>query len=157
MKIISIPAAAAARLVPLLEELHAVHAAHQPARHRANPSEAELESWLAKMLEQPGIHALGAESPSGTLLGYLLFSVEKRPAMPVRAAETRMMLEHIAVQKAWQRMGVGKALIETMKTRAAEDGVDVIAASYAPFNSASAALMASQGLEPVLVTAEARF
>lgn len=156
MKIIEIPAEKSARIVPLLEELHAIHAAQQPARHRADPSAAELENWLAEWLAEPGVHALGAESPTGALLGYLIYAVEDRPALPVRDAETRVMLHHIAVQEAWQRMGVAKALMAEMKARAAQEGISVIAASYAPFNSASAALMASQGLEPVLVMAEAR-
>lgn len=156
MKIIDIPAAEAARIVPLLEELHAIHAAHQPARHRADAPAAELESWLKDWLEDPKVHALAAESPTGTLLGYLIYGEEERPALPVRDGETRLMLHHIAVQEAWRRMGVGKALMAEMKARAAEKGITVIAATFAPFNTASGALMASQGLEPVLTVAEWR-
>lgn len=145
-----------ARLVPLLEELHALHAAHQPARHRADPPAADLQNWLEDWLKDPQVAALAAESPTGALLGYLIYGVEDRPALPVRNAETRIMLHHIAVQEPWRRMGVAKALMAEMKARAARDGIQVITAGYAPFNTASAALMASQGLEPVLVMAESR-
>jgi GNAT superfamily N-acetyltransferase len=156
MEIIDIPPAGAARLVPLLEDLHAIHVAGQPGRHRADPPAAELEGWLADWLKDPDVHALAAESPTGALLGYLIYAVEERPALPVRDAETRLMLHHVAVQEAWRRMGVAKALMEAMKARADRDGIRVITATYAPFNAASAGLMASQGLEPVLTVAERR-
>ncbi len=156
MKIIEVPANDAARIVPLLEGMHAIHAIQQPARHRSDPPAAELETWLTDWLQEPQMHALAAESPTGALLGYLIYGEEDRAALPVREGERRLMLHHIAVQEAWQRMGVGKALIGEMKARAAADGITVIAATYAPFNAASAALMGSQGLEPVLVMAEWR-
>ena len=66
------------------------------------------------------------------------------------------MLHHIAVQEAWQRMGVGKALIARMKANVCAKDITTIATTYAPFNDASAALMAGMGLLPVLTVAEWR-
>ncbi|NRB17327.1 MAG: GNAT family N-acetyltransferase [Rhodobacteraceae bacterium] len=156
MKIIDIPAADARRLVPLLQELHALHVTHQPARHSPEPQQKELEVWLQQWLASEGLYALGAESPQGALLGYLIYQIEHREALPVRAAETRAMLHHIAVQKPWQRMGVGKALMAKMKAEVTAKNITVIATSYAPFNAASAALMGCMGLQPVLTVAEWR-
>jgi GNAT superfamily N-acetyltransferase len=156
MKIIDIPASDAARLVPLLQDLHALHVTHQPARHTTDPERKELESWLHEWLTSEGLYALGAESPQGALLGYLIYQIEHREALPVRAAETRAMLHHIAVQEAWQRMGVGKALIARMKANVCAKDITTIATTYAPFNDASAALMAGMGLLPVLTVAEWR-
>ncbi|MGR3758676.1 GNAT family N-acetyltransferase [Roseobacteraceae bacterium NS-SX3] len=156
MKITGIHAGEAHRLVPLLQELHALHVAHQPRRHLADPGTEELTAWLGGWLQQEGICALAAESPQGALMGYLIYGIEDRPALPIRAAETRVMLHHIAVQEAFRRMGVAKALMAEMKARAAARGIGVIAATYAPFNTASAALMAGMGLEPVLTMAEWR-
>ncbi|KAE9627647.1 GNAT family N-acetyltransferase [Parasedimentitalea maritima] len=156
MKIIDIPASDAARLVPLLQGLHELHVTHQPKRHLTNPCANELESWLGEWLAGEGMVALGAESPQGSLLGYLIYQIEHREALPVRDAETRAVLHHIAVQEAWQRMGMGKALMSEMKTRVSAQNVKVISTSYAPFNAASAALMSGMGLEPVLTVAEWR-
>ena len=156
MKIIDIPASDAARLVPLLQDLHALHVAHQPDRHKADPCDKDLVAWLGKWLAAEGLYALGAESPQETLLGYLIFQIEHREALPIRAAETRAMLHHIAVQEAWRRMGVGKALITEMKAKVRAQGIEIITATYAPFNAASAALMAGMGLAPVLTVAEWR-
>ncbi|WP_264210277.1 GNAT family N-acetyltransferase [Leisingera thetidis] len=156
MKIIEIPASEAGRLLPLLQDLHALHAAHQPERHIPAPGSAELAGWLQDWLKEDSVCALAAESPQGALLGYLIYELQDRPALPVRAAEIRAMLHHISVTEAWRRMGVGKALVEAMRTRALAAGATVVAATYAPFNSASAALMKGMGMEPVLTVAEWR-
>lgn len=156
MKLIQIPAADAARLVPLLQELHALHATQHPARYPADPTDGALTTWLCDWLAQDSMHALAAESPNGTLLGYLIYEMQRRPALPVLHPEYRAMLHHIAVASDWRRMGVGRFLIKAMKTRALADGATGIATTYAPFNHASAALMQSMGLEPVIITAEWR-
>jgi len=156
MKIIDIPTSDAARLVPLLQDLHALRVTQQPKRHPTVPCARDLETWLGQWLQGEDIHALAAESPQGAILGYLIYQVEHRAALPVRPAETRAMLHHIAVQQAWQRMGVGKALMAAMKARVREQGITVIATTYTPFNAASAALMSGMGLEPVLTVAEWR-
>ncbi|AHD00327.1 GNAT family N-acetyltransferase [Leisingera methylohalidivorans] len=156
MKVIEIPAAEAGRLLPLLQDLHALHATHQPERHIPQPGSADLTEWLQDWLKEETVFALAAESPQGALLGYLIYELQDRPALPIRAAETRAMLHHISVTEAWRRMGVGKALVEAMRTRALAAGATVIAATYAPFNTASAALLQGMGMDPVLTMAEWR-
>lgn len=156
MKITDIPADEAHRLLPLLHDVHALHVEQQPGRYAANPADADLASWLQDWLGQDNVFALGAESPQRALLGYAIWELEQRPALPVRAAETRAMLHHIAIAEAWRRMGVGKALISTLKDRATAKGATVVATTYAPFNTASGALMQSMGMEPVMTMAEWR-
>jgi len=156
MKIIDIPASDAHRLLPLLQDVHALHVDHQPGRFAANPEDTELAAWLQDWLSHETVFALGAESPQGALLGYAVWELEKRPALPIRAAETRAMLHQISIAPAWQRMGVGKLLVSAMRERALTCGATVVATTYAPFNAASGALMQSMGLEPVLTVAEWR-
>ncbi|MCG7623053.1 GNAT family N-acetyltransferase [Epibacterium sp. Ofav1-8] len=156
MKIEPIGPDRAASLVPLLQDLHALHVAHQPERHTAQPSTDHLCTWLEDWLAQPGIHALAAVSPQDAIMGYLIYELEDRPALPVRPAERRAMVHHITVAPALRRIGVGKALMTRMKHDALEKGADVIGVTYAPFNVASAALMRHFGLEPVITMAEWR-
>lgn len=127
MKIIDLDADQAARLVPLLQDLHALHVAHQPERHLPEPTNASLEHWLQDWLAQEGITALLAESPQGAPLGYLVYAVEDRPALPIRAAERRIMVHHISVAEPFRRMGVGQALVSEVKRRAQERGIGIIA------------------------------
>ncbi|MGR3677970.1 MAG: GNAT family N-acetyltransferase [Paracoccaceae bacterium] len=156
MKLIEIPPSEAHRITPLLQDLHALHVLHQPSRHLPDPDPIDLSNWLAGWLSQNGVVALAAESPQEKLLGYLIFEIEQRSALRVRAAEIRAMVHHIAVDHNWQRMGVGRLLMSGMKDRAVAAGATTIATTYAPFNAASAALMQSVGLEPVNIMAELR-
>lgn len=156
MKIIDLAAPDAARLVPLLQDLHALHVTHQPERHLPDPADESLEHWLRDWLEQDSVTALLAESPQGAPLGYLIYGVERRPALPIRAAETRLMVHHLAVAEPFRRMGVGLALLSEVKRRAKVQDIGVIATSYAPFNTASAGLFQSLGMSPVLTCAEWR-
>ncbi|MFS4580314.1 N-acetyltransferase family protein [Phaeobacter sp. C3_T13_0] len=156
MDLIDIHPKEARRLIPLLQGLHALHVAHQPARYPAEPNDATLAQWLENWLSNESLTARAAVSPQGSVMGYMIYGIEERPAIPVRTGETRAMLHHIAVADCWQRMGVGTALIMDMKRAVAAKGINVIATTYAPFNTASAALMARMGLLPVMVTAELR-
>jgi ribosomal protein S18 acetylase RimI-like enzyme len=156
MKILDLPACDAARLIPLLQDLHALHVKHQPTRYAADPSDADLTLWLQEWLQDEGMNAVIAESPQGALLGYVIFGIEHRPALPVRSEEKRIMVHHIATAPAFRRMGVGLALLTAVKQRAAEAGIKTIATTYAPFNSASKALFQSIGFEPVMTFAEWR-
>ncbi|MFV1440987.1 MULTISPECIES: GNAT family N-acetyltransferase [unclassified Phaeobacter] len=156
MRLIDIAPKEAHRIVPLLQELHALHVTHQPDRYPADPDGAALARWLETWLSEPSLTARAAVSPQGRIMGYVIYGIEERPALPVRRAETRAMLHHVAVAKSWQRMGVATALITDMKRSVAAKGVPVIATTYAPFNTASAALMQRMGLLPVMVMAEWR-
>ncbi|OIQ45953.1 MAG: GNAT family N-acetyltransferase [Roseobacter sp. MedPE-SW] len=156
MKILDLPAIEAGRLIPLLQELHGLHVAHHPARYPASPSDAELQHWLQDWLAQDSVTALIAESPQGALLGYVIFEVEHRPPLPVRFKETRVMVHHIIAAKAFRRMGVGLALLNAVKHQAKSQGINTIATTYAPFNTASAGLFQNLGLQPVITVAEWR-
>ncbi len=156
MEITPIAAQEAACLVPLLQDLHALHVDHLPARYLADPAAEALTDWLREWLASDRTEALVARSPKGVVMGYLIWEIEERAALPVRAAERRAMVHHIAVDAPFRRIGVGKALMSAMKARACAQGVDVIATTYATFNAASAALMQGMGLSPTLVYAEWR-
>lgn len=156
MKILDLAPEQAARLTPLLQDLHALHVTEHPARYHADPDEQALEDWLKSWLQEQHITALIAESPQGALLGYVIFEIEVRPDLPIRKAETRIMVHQVAVAPAFRRMGVGLALLHETKRRAKKLNIATIATTYAPFNTASAALFQSLGLMPVLTLAEWR-
>lgn len=156
MHIEPLPPGEAHRLIPLLQDLHNLHVAHQPARYPAEPQDQSLIEWLQEWLADDAVTALTAQSPQGALLGYVIFGVEERPALPIRFAERRLMVHHIAVGPPFRRMGVGTALLAEVKHRAKALGASSIATSYAPFNRASEALFSSIGLEPVTIFAESR-
>ncbi len=154
MKITTIPAEQAERLIPLLNDLHALHVLHQPERYKADPDEDALTSWLSSWLSGDNIVALGAESPTGGILGYAIYEIEERPDLPVVAGGKRAMLHHIAVSDTMRRMGIGQALVAEVRKAALEAGAKALRTTYAPFNEASAGLMQAMGLKPSVIVAE---
>lgn len=156
MKISDIPAGQAERLLPLLQELHALHAEHQPHRYPADPQDAELREWLSDWLDEDGVHAIGAQSPSGALMGYAIYQIEDRPSLPIVHGGKRIMLHQIAVEDPFRRLGVGSSLIKEIQTRCKAMGIETLVTTYATFNAASSALMSRMGLAPVTTVAEWR-
>lgn len=74
----------------------------------------------------------------------------------MRAGETVGMVHHISVDAVHRRQGIAKALFAETRTRLAAQGVTTLATTYAAFNTASAALMASEGLVATTIYARTR-
>lgn len=154
MQLHPLPAAEAATLVPLLQELHALHAAQQPNRYPADPCPDALSVWLADWLAQDGIHALVAQSPTGAIMGYVIWELQARSATPLSRGGAKAMVHHVIVGEPFRRLGVGKALLRAMRDQGRDLGAVRIGASFAPFNTASAGLMTSMGMAPASIYAE---
>jgi ribosomal protein S18 acetylase RimI-like enzyme len=141
-------------IVPLLLQLHALHAEARPAHHNPTPDPDEALAFLRGWLGEEETTALVAFAPDGTALGYLLVGIETRGPTLLRPAQRRGMLHHIAVDQGARRLGIGSALIDAMKAHLRTHGVTRVVAIYATFNTASAALMRKAGLAPFNVIAE---
>ncbi|MEL0436276.1 GNAT family N-acetyltransferase [Phycobacter sp. K97] len=152
MKISDIAADQAACLVPLLQDLHAIHAENQPERCPASPDDADLTEQLAT----ESVHAIAAHSPSGAVLGYAIYEIEDRRCLPIVRGGTRVMLHQITVDTPFRRLGVGSSLIREIQARCKAMEVGTLVTTYATFNAASAALMSRVGLTPVTTVAEWR-
>ncbi len=156
MKISDIAADEAARLVPLLQDLHALHAENQPERYPANPTDADLTEWLTEWLATDGTHAIAAQSPSGAVMGYAIYQIETRPTLPIVRGGKRVMLHQIMVDTPFRSQGVGSRLIKEIQARCKAMEIGTLVTTYATFNTASAALMSRMGLTPVTTVAEWR-
>ncbi|UWR01695.1 GNAT family N-acetyltransferase [Ruegeria conchae] len=155
MSIATICPSQAHRLLPLLQQVHDLHVQNQPQRYAPLPDDKEVVSYLSEWLSHDAVVALGYEE-NQILLGYAIFELEKRAATPFRRAETRAMLHHISVDTKHRRKGIGLALINEVRARLLADGGDVLATTYATFNTPSAELMARAGLNPLISFAEWR-
>ena len=150
----SIAAEEVACILPLLEQVHAIHAEARPEHYPANPDRDDLVVFLRDWLSDGGATALVAFSSDGSPLGYLIYEIETRAPSLLRHGQRRGMLHQIAVDRAQRRAGIGLALIEEMKARLREQGVARLVATYGSFNDASAGLMRKEGLEPYNIIAE---
>jgi ribosomal protein S18 acetylase RimI-like enzyme len=156
MKITDITDRDAGRIVPLLRDLHAQHAEEQPLRYPSAPADSDIADWLSDWMEKDGIQAIAAQSPVGALMGYAIYEIEDQPHLPVMRGGKRIQLHHIAVDPPFRRLGVGQALVTEVKSRCQTLGIDTLTTSFAVFDTASAGLMSSMGLQPVTTVAEWR-
>ena len=155
MDIVELQGTDAPRLLPLLHQVHDLHVTHLPTRYHPIARDAEAVDWLAHWLAHDGVHAFGAIFDD-ELAGYEVFEIEYKPETVLKHPCTRAMLQHICVDAAHRRQGVAKALFEAAKVRLASMGIRDYSTTYASFNTASAALMASLGFHPTLIYAEHR-
>ena len=148
-----LPAHEAAQLLPLLAEVHNIHVAAQPSRYVKDPDPREILPWLKDWLSGDHLYCL-ASGPSGDLTAYLIYEVQRHETSPLTPPRNRAMLHHISVAPTHRRTGLGRALITAMRDDLRTQGVAQIAVTYSSFNTASAALMRSEGLLPVIEMAE---
>ncbi len=141
-------------LLPLLLQLHALHAEARPTHHRLGPDPEQVLPFLRDWLSGKETTALVAFAPDGAALGYLIVEIETRDPTPLRPPQQRGMLHHIAVDQGARRLGIGSALLDAMKAHLRAHGVTRVVAIYATFNTASAALMRKAGLAPFNIIAE---
>jgi ribosomal protein S18 acetylase RimI-like enzyme len=148
-------AAEAGAIVPLLHQVQALHVAAHPDLFRADVADADIASELTDWLARDGVSALVAASPEGALVGYLICEIEDRPATALMVeVRRRAVLHHIAVDAAWRRRGVATRLVAALRARLRDEGITRVRTVYYAFNDASAALMRSAGLVPLMITAE---
>ncbi len=147
MDILDLSPEDAACLVPLNLQVQAIHAAKDPERYVADPDPDEVAIFLQRWLETPGMHALVAGSRADPI-GYTIFEIESRAGNIFRKADRIGMLHHLGVDANVRRQGIGSALIRAVKARVHAAGADTLWTGYAAFNTASAAVMASEGLLP---------
>lgn len=140
--------AKAHRLVPLLEQVQAIHAAAHPDIFKAPSDPDALLAEIRQMLGQEGTTALLAVGEDGSSLGYAICGIRLIEPTPLIHGRKVGVLHHISVERACRRQGIGLALVEAAKARLREQGITRMQASYWAFNDASAGLMRKAGLAP---------
>lgn len=144
----------AALVLPLLEQVQAIHAAAHPDLFKADVDRGELLALLRSMLEQEGMTGLVAQSPNGSVVGYALFGIEVRDPSPIMHGLRLGVLHHVSVDRDWRRLGIASALIDEAKARLRAMGVPRWRTVFGDFNEPSAGLMRKSGLRPLNIVAE---
>lgn len=153
MKISELHPESAHELWDLFCVVHDLHVEQQPERY-IRPDKAETLEWLRSEIEDPARVALVAREASGRPLGYILCKKRRGAENPVSPPKNHGVIEHISVLPECHRMGVGRALIDTLKEHLTTEGYTHMSVTYATFNEASAGLMRAAGLMPKITYAE---
>lgn len=154
MNIHSLPDAQLDRILPLLEQVQALHCAQQPHRYRAFAHRSEVFNWLVKWVRDQQVKVL-ISGPMTAPTGYLAYVVISQPASVIRPSQHYALLEHICVDKAHRGNGHARALIAAMRAALRADGVSHVRARHAAWNTASATLLKSEGFAVSALEVEA--
>jgi ribosomal protein S18 acetylase RimI-like enzyme len=85
-----------------------------------------------------------AES-DGVASGYAFAEIIRRPETSFHHANDVVHLHHISVRPAYRRKGVGAALIDAVRSAAAEAGIDIVSLDVWTFNEEARAFFRSRG------------
>jgi len=133
---------------------HEMHLARRPDYFRPTRAD-ELAAWLRDLLDEPTTAAWIAEEEDFPV-GYVLTFFHERGEDPFRRAWRWCEIDQIAVDPAWRRRGIGRALMAAALAEAGKRGVrDIELASWA-FNIEAHALFRQFGFEPRIMRFERR-
>jgi aminoglycoside 3-N-acetyltransferase I len=90
-----IDAGEATCILPLLEQVHALHVEARPDHFPADPDRDELLAFQHDWLSGDAITALVAFDADGSALGYLVCETEPRAPSLLSLGERRGMLHHV--------------------------------------------------------------
>ena len=125
-------------------DVQAVHAAALPGWFKPPSASTLPPEAAAELIGDPDSLVFLAELESEPA-GYAYAEVIRRPEEPWREAYEMVYLHHISVRPARRRQGVGSALIEAVRSAAAEIGIALMGADIWSFNDAARAFFRRQG------------
>jgi GNAT superfamily N-acetyltransferase len=135
-------------LVRLNASVHARHLQERPEFFRATDSH-ELGEWFRQLLSKPTTRCwvawLAAEAT-----GYVLMREHLRAATVFCRERHWHEIEQIGVEARFQRRGIGRALLQTALTAAADTGASEVELASWSFNRDAHALFLRSGFAPRL-------
>jgi GNAT superfamily N-acetyltransferase len=128
-------------LAALNRFVHEMHAARRPDYFKP-PHVDETAAWIAE--------------EEGFPVGYVLTFFQDRCDDPFRRARRWCEIDQIAVDPAWRRRGIGRALMAAALAEAGKRGVREVELSSWAFNTDAHAMFRQFGFEPRVVRFERR-
>jgi ribosomal protein S18 acetylase RimI-like enzyme len=135
--------------VPALARLHAeVQALHRAAlpQHYLDPSLAELEGWMRRLLADPAVVLLLAEEQAEAL-GFAVVRREASPGHVFSPPRLRALVDGLGVAASARRRGVGRALMATAEELARTWGAAAVVLDVQGFNTQAEAFYRALGYE----------
>lgn len=135
----------APQIARLNRHIQSWHAAQYPETFHAEPDPAEVTAHFAARLAEQGVTCLLLGDPPQA---YALLSLQDRPASPFSPARRRLLVDHIAVDPAFRRQGLGRALLAAARAEARALACDEILLDTWEANHDAHRFFAAQGFAP---------
>lgn len=134
-------------LFALMNEVQAVHAAALPQIFRNDLDAEAAKGMFRDALSRQGQTILVAEN-DGKPVGYIWFEIFDRPISFYHHPRRAGYIHHIGVAAPARRQGVGRALVEAVRSRLSDAGTSEVGVDYWAFNTRASQFFASLGFEP---------
>ncbi|MFD0035777.1 N-acetyltransferase family protein [Streptomyces sp. NPDC055059] len=128
-----------------------LHAQHRPDLFVDEPSQAGMTERFRGWLRDEAATLLVAASDGGEVVGYTFCRVETREASVITLPAAVVSMEHLAVDPASARSGVGAALVEAVREVGRRAGCRRLVASVWELNAAARPFYEAVGLRPMQV------
>ena len=128
------------------------HVARRPDYFRETQTD-DVEAWFRSLLRTPDSAAWIAEE-DGAPIGYVLVRFHERPESPFVFVRRWCEIDQIAVDPAWRRRGVGRALIRAALDATRERGVRHVELPSWAFNDDAHEAFRRWGFAPRLLRFE---
>ena len=132
-----------AELNVVVQELHY---RHHPSCFRKS-DKGQVADWFGKMMTADRTHIWLAEVDSSPA-GYVLAIEHYRDGNPFCLPRTCMEIDQIAVREDMQRKGIAARLMEQVRKKAIEKGIETLELSSWEFNSHAQEAFRRMGFEP---------
>jgi ribosomal protein S18 acetylase RimI-like enzyme len=134
----------AALLSSLNTDVQAVHARAHPCWFKPEGPETFPPAAAEALLTRTENLVLIAEVDSEPV-GYAYAEVVQRPEDAFRQAYRMVYVHHLSVRPAWQRRGIGEALLASVRQAAADRGIALLGLDVWSFNEGARAFFRRQG------------
>lgn len=137
----------AAALSSIHDEIQAIHAAALPEWFKPPGPPQITPQMIAAASAEPATYMLVADI-DGIPVGYAYAKVLDRPETQLSPSYRMLFITEIGVRATHRRRGVGRALIEAVRSAATDSGIEFVALDVWAFNSAAHAFFRHCGFDP---------
>jgi GNAT superfamily N-acetyltransferase len=125
-------------------DVQAVHAAALPWRFKPPSAQTFPPAVAAALLAEPGNLLFIAEVDLAPV-GYAYAEIVRRPETSSQYAYEMVYLHHVSVRPGYRRHGVGRGLVDKVRSAANDRGIGLLALDVWTFNEEARAFFARCG------------
>jgi ribosomal protein S18 acetylase RimI-like enzyme len=136
-------------LSSLNDDVQTIHWSALPSRFKPPGPDTFPPTAAAALLAQPDNLIFVAEVDSMPV-GYAYAQVVHRPETPFSYADDLVYLHHISVRPSYRKQGLGRALLDAVRSAASERGMTVLALDVWAFNESARSFFRREGFTPYI-------